>query len=456
MELPWAPGGAGLWCDLYELTMAAAYLEHGVTGEAVFSLYVRDLPPDRGYLVAAGVDDAVDAIVDLGFTADDRAALHELGFAPDAVDRLAGLRFTGDVWAVPEGRIVTAGEPILEVTAPIAEAQLAETLALNQITYQTTIATKLARCRVAAQGRIEVVDFAFRRAHGVEAALAVARLSGLVGLAGTSNVPAALHHGLRAVGTMAHSYIEAFPSEVEAFRTYARSFPDRSTFLVDTYDTPAGVDHAIEVVKELGLRQGVAVRIDSGDLAALARDARARLDAAGLPEVRILVSGGLDEHALAALVAEGAPIDAVGVGTTVGVAADAPAIESVYKLVRYEGRPVRKRSPGKATVPGAKQVWRSPGADEDVVTERDEPPPVEGAQALLAPVVVGGRRVAPRPSLDEGRRWLEADLAALPPAALALRDPTPLAARFSPTLQALVAEADATHGPEPTGVAPAG
>lgn len=441
MRMPWTPGGAGIWCDLYELTMAAGYLEHGLTGEAVFSLYVRDLPRDRGYLVAAGVDDAVDALCDLGFTADDRTALRDLGFGADAVERLAGLRFTGDVWAVPEGRVVTAGEPILEVTAPIAEAQLAETLAINQTTFQTTIATKLARCRLAARGRIQLVDFAFRRTHGVEAAMAVGRLSGLVGLAGTSNVPAALRHGLPAVGTMAHSFVEAFPSEREAFRAFATSFPDRATFLVDTYDTLTGVDHAIEVIQELGLTRDLAVRLDSGDLAALAHGARARLDAAGLGHVRILASGGLDEHAIADLVAGGTPIDAVGVGTTVGVSADAPYLDTVYKLVRYEGRPVRKLSAGKATIPGAKQVWRSldPAAG-DLITERDEV--VEGAEPLLAPVVVGGRRVVPRPTLDEGRRRLDADLAALPPDARELRDPTPLTARFSPTLLALAEAAD--------------
>ena len=440
MSVPWTSGGAGIWCDLYELTMAAGYLEHGLTGEATFSVYVRNLPEDRGYLVAAGVDDAIDAVCDVGFTAGDRDTLRELGFGSEAVERLAGLRFTGDVWAVPEGRVVTAGEPILEVTAPIAEAQLAETLVLNQLTYQTTIATKLARCRLAARGRIQLVDFAFRRAHGVEAALAVARLSGLVGLAGTSNVPAALRHGLPAVGTMAHSFIEAFPSEQEAFRAFATSFPDRATFLVDTYDTLTGVDHAIEVIQERGLTRDVAVRLDSGDVAALAHGARARLDAAGLGHVRILASGGLDEHAIAGLVAAGAPVDAVGVGTTVGVAADAPFLDTVYKLVRYDGRPVRKLSAGKATIPGAKQVWRTPGEAEDLVTERDEV--VEGAEPLLAPVVVGGRRAAPRPTLDEGRRHLDADLAALPARARDLRTPTPLTARFSPTLLALADEAD--------------
>lgn len=459
MSVPWTPGGAGMWCDLYELTMAAGYLEHGLTGEAVFSLYVRDLPRDRGFLVAAGVDDAVDALCDLGFTADDRTALRDLGFGAEAVERLAGLHFTGDVWAVPEGRVVTAGEPILEVTAPIAEAQLAETLAINRTTFQTAIATKLARCRLAARGRIQLVDFAFRRTHGVEAAMAVGRLSGLVGLAGTSNVPAALRHGLPAVGTMAHSFVEAFPSEREAFRAFATSFPDRATFLVDTYDTLTGVDHAIEVIHELGLTRDLAVRLDSGDLVALAHGARARLDAAGLGHVRILASGGLDEHAIADLVATGAPIDAVGVGTTVGVVADAPYLDTVYKLVRYEGRPVRKLSAGKATIPGAKQVWRpldggagiggagiggdgGDGGDAggDLIAERDEV--VDGAEPLLAPVVVGGRRVVPRPSLDDGRRRLDADLAALPLSARELRDPTPLTARFSPTLLALAEAAD--------------
>jgi len=435
---------SGILCDLYELTMAVSYRRHGVTDRAVFSLYARELPPGRGYLVVGGTDDAVDAICSLGFDDDELAYLRSLGFDRAAVDTLAGIRFTGDVWAMPEGRIVTAQEPILEVTAPIDEGQLVETLALNQVTYQTTIATKAARCRdAAAPGGIELADFAFRHTHGVEAAMAVARLSATVGFGGTSNVAAARAYGLPAVGTMAHSYIEAFPSEREAFATFAADFPDRATFLVDTYDTLAGVDHAIEVIRELGLVDNLAVRLDSGDLADLAVRARARLDAAGLPYVRIFVSGGVDEHLLAELARSGAPVDAAGIGTHMAVAVDSPSIDTVYKLVDYAGRPVRKVSPGKETMPGAKQVWRragGAGGGPDTITRRDEV--VRGADPLLVEVVHQGERVAHRSTIVAARARFESDLAALPADARRLDDPVPLAAHFSPAVEQLAVEAD--------------
>jgi len=431
----------GTSCDLYELTMAVSYLDQGMGGEAVFSLYPRVLPPDRGYLVAAGVDDAVDAVCALRFDDDELAWLGGIGFRPDAVARLADVRFTGEIHAVPEGRIVTAGEPILEITAPLVEAQLVETIVLNQVTYQTAIATKAARCVDAAAGRIALADFAFRRTHGVEAALAVARVSAMVGFVGTSNVPAARRFGLPAVGTMAHSYVEAFPSERDAFRTFAGLFPDRATFLVDTYDTLEGVRAAADVIRELGLAQDVGVRLDSGDLAGLARSARTILDDAGLHHVRILASGGLDEHSIAELVQAGVPIDAVGVGSQLGVSADAPTVETAYKLVSYEGRPVRKRSPGKASIPGAKQVWRSPRGDR--ITARDEV--VADAEPLLVPMVRDGRRVVERPTIEANRQVFRRDLEALPAVARRLRSPEPLAATFSPALLQLAAEADAAH-----------
>ena len=440
---PSMTGGTGIWCDLYELTMAVSYLEHGMGGGAVFSLFARDLPPDRGYLVVGGVDDAVDAVCALGFADDDLGYLRDIGFSSAAINRLAGLRFTGDVWAVPEGRIVTADEPILEVTAPIAEAQLVETLVLNQVTYQTAIATKAARCREAARGKVDLVDFAFRRAHGVEAAVAVARLSAMVGFTGTSNVAAARRFRLHAVGTMAHSFVQAFPTERRAFEAFAGTFPERATFLVDTYDTLTGVDHAIEVIDKLGLVHNVGVRLDSGDLGALARAARARLDDAGLSRVRIFASGGLDEYAIGGLVRSGAPIDAVGVGTKMGVAADAPYLDTAYKLVSYDGRPVRKLSTGKASIPGAKQVWRRGTPGCDLITARDET--VDGAEALLVPMVRNGRRVTERPSLTSLRQRFDTDLQALPTTARPIHSPWPLTARFSAALLHLAQVADEAH-----------
>jgi len=440
---PSTTDGTGTWCDLYELTMAASYLEHGMGGEAVFSLFVRELPPDRGYLVVGGVDDAIDAICALRFSADELGFLRDIGFSSAATNRLAGVRFTGEVRAVPEGRVVTAGEPILEVAAPIAEAQLVETLVLNQVTYQTAIATKAARCREAARGRVDLVDFAFRRTHGIEAAVAVARLSAMVGFTGTSNVVAARRFRIPAVGTMAHSFVQAFPTERQAFEAFAASFPERATFLVDTYDTLAGVDHAIAVIQQLGLVHNVGVRLDSGDVAVLARAARARLDAAGLPRVRIFASGGLDEHAIDGLVRSGAPVDAVGVGTKVGVAADAPYLDTAYKLASYEGRPVRKLSAGKASIPGAKQVWRREAPADDRITARAET--VDGAEALLVPMVRAGRRVTARASMTVLRQRFDADLAALPPTARAIRSPWPLTARLSPALLDLEKVADEAH-----------
>jgi nicotinate phosphoribosyltransferase len=322
-----------LLTDLYGLNMAASYLRRDMVGEATFSLFVRQLPPNRGFLVAAGLDDCLDHLEQVHFTGADLDYLATIGFDAAALDAFAPLRFTGEVRAVPEGRLVFANEPLLEVTAPIAEAQLVESFLLNQVTLQTTVATKAARCVLAAGANVDLIDFGFRRAQGVDAAMAVARLAVMVGFVGTSNVEAARRFGLPPVGTMAHSYIEAFPSELEAFGSFAHDHTGQSTFLVDTYDTMGGVHHAIEVIHALHLGHEAAIRIDSGDLAAMARRARTALDDAGLPEVRIVVSGGLDEFALEALVSEGAPIDVAGVGTRMATSADAPFVDSAYKLV---------------------------------------------------------------------------------------------------------------------------
>jgi nicotinate phosphoribosyltransferase len=427
-----------LLTDLYELTMAASYLRRGMTGPATFSLTVRELPPDRGFLVAAGIDDALDFLAALGFEEDDLAYLGDtLGFDRPTLDAFRGLRFTGDVWAVPEGRIVVAGEPLLEVTAPLPQAQLVETFLLNQVTHQTTLASKAARCVLAAEGR-DVVDFAFRRTHGLDAAMAVARTSAMVGFAATSNVAAARRFGLRPTGTMAHSYVEAFPSEFAAFEAYARDFPDRTTFLVDTFDTLEGVGTAIDVVRQLGLSRQVAIRLDSGDLAALAAASRRLLDEAGLAHVGIVASGALDEFEIERLLEAGAPIDAFGVGTRMGVSADAPSLDTVYKLVAFEGRPVLKLSPGKASVPGAKQVFRGPGM-ADLLALRDEAPP-PGTRPLLEPAMASGKRTGSRGSPAEAAARVRADLTEVPAEARRIRDPRPWPVPRSPTLDALVRE----------------
>src|SRR4029453_18775112 len=303
---------SGLLTDLYELNMAASYLQRGMGGEATFSLFIRQLPPTRGFLVAAGLEPCLEFLEGFGLSETELDYLgRELGFEDPVLDALGALRFSGEVWAVPEGRVVYANEPLLEITA----------------------------------------------------ALAVARCSAIVGFAATSNVEAARRYGLRPTGTMAHSYIESFASEKEAFRTFARDFPNRTTFLVDTYDTLNGVRTAIEVTEELGLADNLAIRLDSGDLDELSRGARALLDEAGLQRVRIFASGGLDEYQLDRLVRGGAPIDAFGVGTRMGVSADAPSLDSAYKLVEYDGRPMLKLSKAKVTEPGRKQVFRGKPGD---------------------------------------------------------------------------------------------
>lgn len=426
--------GQALTTDLYELAMAGSYLRRGMTATATFSLYVRDLPPDRGFVVAAGLEDCVEYLEQFRFASATLAWLSAHGFSSEVVAALGDLRFTGELHAVPEGRVLLAGEPLLEVTAPLPEAQLAETFLLNRVTFQTVLASKAARCVLAA-GDMELIDFSLRRTHGTEAALAMARVSAIAGFAGTSNVEAARILGLRAAGTMAHSYVQSFPSEADAFRAFVADMPGPYTFLVDTYDTLDGVAVAADVIRELALDGPLAVRLDSGDLAALATAARRVLDDAGLPHVRIFASGGLDEYELEQLALAGAPIDAAGVGTKVGVAADAPYLDTVYKLVEVGGDAVAKLSLGKETLPGAKQIWRRPGAP-DVLARRQEPGP-EGAEALLQPVLRDGARLVAPDTVDAARRRLQADLAWLPAAARRIRGPEAPATVRSIGLEAL-------------------
>ena len=423
--------------DLYELNMAASYLQRGLVGSATFSLFVRELPPQRGFLVAAGLDDCLDYLESFAFEDEDAAWMRQAGFPADLVDELCALRFTGDVDAVPEGRVVSANEPLLEVTAPLPEAQLVETYLLNRVTFQTALATKAARCRLAAPG-MELVDFSVRRTHGIDAGMAIARLSAIAGFTGTSNVEAARRFGLRPSGTMAHSYIEAFPTEMDAFRAFAEDLPGPYTFLVDTYDTIRGVRNAARVINEMRLTGPLAVRLDSGDLAALSVAARRILDEAGLQHVRVFATGSLDEFSLAALRAAGAPIDAAGVGTRLGVSADAPYLDSVYKVVQLDGRALVKLSTGKETLPGAKQVWRR-FPDADVLALRDEGVPPDRAP-LLEPVMRSGRRTQPHGTIAAAATRLDDDLASLPEPARRIRQPAPLAPVLSARLRTLSSE----------------
>jgi nicotinate phosphoribosyltransferase len=427
------PGG--LRTDLYELNMAASYLRRGMLEPATFSLTIRSLPPQRGFLVAAGLEECLRFLEDLAFTPDDLAYLGTIGFDDAALDAFRALRFDGDVWAIPEGRIVYADEPILEVTAPLPVAQLAETYLLNVVTSHTTLASKAARYILAAEGR-DLVDFSLRRTHGMEAGLAVARGSAIVGFVATSNVEAARLLDLRPAGTMAHSYIEAFPSEREAFIAFAEDAPERGlTFLVDTYDTLNGVRTAIDVIRERGLTGNLGIRLDSGDLDALSRQSRAILDEAGLQHVKIFASGGLQEEHVAQLVGASAPIDAFGVGTMMGVSYDAPSLESVYKLVRYAGEPAMKLSARKGTLPGEKQVFRS--SDGDTIALREES--LDG-EPLLVPVMREGARTHPLGSIARAHDRFVQDLRAVPDAARRINRPEAPVARVSDALLRLEEE----------------
>ena len=433
-----------LLTDLYEFTMAAALLAEGrADSPATFSLFVRRLPPSRGYLVAAGLHDAVRFLRDWRFDAEAVTRLSNAApFDPAFLDWLGEVRFTGRIRAVPEGRLVFGNEPLLEIDAPFGQAQLLETVLLFLFTFPTAVATKAARCREAAGGRT-LVDFGLRRAHGADAGLAAARAAAITGFAATSNVAAAARFGLPASGTMAHSFLTAVacndPSgELDAFRAFAAHYRGDPVLLVDTWDTAGGVDHAITVAKELAGRgrRLAGVRLDSGDIVALARLTRQRLDAAGLPDVAVFASGGLDEYEIARLLAAGAPIDGFGVGTNFATAADAPTLESVYKLVAVDGQPMAKRSTGKATLPGAKQVWRRPGFGGDVLGVWDEPAPLAGGEPLLVEIDPGG---APddREAVAAARERFEADWSVLPHEYRNLTNPTRYEVEVSARLRAL-------------------
>lgn len=425
--LPVPAGDLGLLTDFYELTMAQSYFAEGMGGEATFSLYVREYPPDRGYMVAAGIDDAIDCLGALSFSEDSVDYLRETGaFANDFLDYLRRFRFDGSVRAMPEGSIFFTDEPVLEVTAPVIAAPLAETIVINQVQYQTLLATKSARCVQAAKGR-PLADFAARRTHGTEASLRMARASYMAGFGATSNVLAARRYGIPPTGTMAHSYITSFDDEGAAFRAYARRFPDRSILLLDTYDTINAAHIAVEVAQEMEAdgHRLTGVRLDSGDFDSLSRQVRRILDDAGLEYVRIVASGGLDEYTLERLVGGGAPIDMFGVGTRVGVSADAPSCDMVYKMVCYNGRPVMKLSTGKASLPGGKQVFRHHAADGKMCGDTialDDEIHDQGAP-LLELAMSGGERVAPASRIDVVRRRVADGLAALPMQCKELRSP---------------------------------
>ncbi len=412
-----------LFTDLYELTMLQAYVGEGMHDEAVFSLFVRRLPERRNFLVAAGLASVLDALENLRFEPDDIAYLRTLGqFEDGFLDWLAEFRFTGEVRAVPEGTPVFADEPILEVRAPLPEAQLVETLIMNQVHVQTVLATKAWRVVRSARGR-PVVDFGPRRMHGVDAALKAARAFHIAGITATSNVLAGKLYGVPVSGTMAHSYIQAHDDERAALELFAERYPG-TILLIDTYDTIDGVEKVINLVREKDLDVR-GVRLDSGDLGWLAKEVRARLNAGGLPQIEIFASGGLDEDAIARLLDGGAPIDGFGVGTSMGVSRDAPDLDIAYKLAFYGGRGRLKLATGKPILPGAKQVFRRferGQAVGDVIARAEEE---LAGEPLLATVMSAGRRVDDRTELDAVRAHCAEATARLPAAVQALAPAEP-------------------------------
>src|SRR5271170_6665598 len=390
-----------LLTDLYQLNMAQAYLDHGDTDTAVFEFFARTLPARRGFLLAAGLEQALDFLENLSFSPAEIAWLESTGrFKQNLLDYLAGFRFTGDVHAMPEGTVFFANEPVLRITAPLPQAQFVESRLINILHFQTLIGAKAARMVLAAPNKV-LVDFGLRRAHGAEAGLMAARASYIAGFAGTATVLAGEEFGIPIYGTMAHSFIEAFDDEMAAFAAFAQSRPDNLVFLLDTYDTEAAAHKVVALAPRLRAK-GIAirgVRLDSGDLVALSRSVRAILDAGGLRDVTIFASGGLDEDALAAFTKVNAPIDGLGVGTSLTTSADAPTLDCVYKLQEYAGLPRRKQSAKKATWPGRKQVWRRYGTDGrmigDVVGLESV---VKEGEVLIQPVMQNGKRLRPAPS----------------------------------------------------------
>jgi nicotinate phosphoribosyltransferase len=414
---------SALLTDLYQINMMQAYLDRGATDTAVFELFVRTLPSRRGFLVAAGLEQALQFLETLQFSESEIEWLRGTGrFRPNLIDYLSSFRFTGDVHAMREGTVFFANEPILRVTAPLPLAQFVESRLINIMHYQTLIAAKAARMMLAAPNKV-LVDFGFRRAHGAEAGLMAARASYLTGFAGTATVLAGQEFGIPIYGTMAHSFIESFDDESAAFTAFAQSRPDNLVLLIDTYDVEAAARKVVALAPKLA-QGGItirAVRLDSGDLIALSRSVRAILDAGGLQTVTIFASGGLDEDDLAVFARANAPIDGLGIGTAMTTSSDVPALDVVYKLQEYAGVPRRKRSANKATWPGRKQVWRRYGADGRLAGDllsldspSHESATKDNGEPLVGLVMRNGRRVAPAPSLDDIRQHCKREFERLP------------------------------------------
>lgn len=439
------PSASALLTDLYELTMAQAYLEQGMDEPAVFEFFVRKLPAHRNFLVAAGLEQVLDYLSNLRVSTEELAWLDQSGrFSSQLLHYLETLRFTGDVEAMREGTIFFPHEPIFKIVAPLPVAQLIESRVINLLNFQTMVASKAARSVLAAGGK-PLIDFGLRRAHGAEAGLLAARASYLAGFAGTATVLAGMAYRIPLHGTMAHSFVQAHEDERVAFEHFALTQPANVILLIDTYDTEAAADKVVSLALTLKTK-GITVkgvRLDSGDLADHARKVRRVLDEGGLPHAQILASGNLDEYRLRDLIQSRAPIDSFAVGTAMTTSSDAPSLDCAYKLQEYGGRSCRKRSEGKATWPGRKQVYRYLGdnghMDHDIVTTHDDQLP---GDPLLQPVMKNGCRLESWPELAELRRHAAAQLEQLPESLRALETVPPYGVRISLTLQSLAQMVD--------------
>lgn len=441
------PLSSPLLTDHYQLMMLQSYLEQGMEECAVFEFFVRKLPPGRNFMVAAGLEQVLDFLENLKFSSEELAWLAPR-IRPSLAAYLEQFHFSGDVHAMPEGTIFFPDQPILRITAALPQAQLIESRVMNLLHFETLIASKAARFVMVAPDKL-MVDFGMRRAHGAEAGLLAARASYLAGFSGTATVLAGALYGIPLFGTMAHSYIQAHEDEAAAFEHFARCHPDNAVLLIDTYDTEAAAAKVVALSRNLRA-DGVSikgVRLDSGDLGAHARCVRQILDEGGLKKVTIFASGNLDEYRLHALLSSAAPIDGFGVGTALDVSSDAPSLDCAYKLEEYAGRPRRKRSEGKATWPGKKQVYRNYSVDGrmsgDVVALEENDP--HGGQPLLIPVMQDGRRIHADVPLDQIRQWTLAGYAGLPQAMTVLEKAPTYPVVVSAALQALASELDKAH-----------
>lgn len=440
------PQSSPLLTDLYQFTMLQAYFDEGMEDTAVFEFFVRDLPPRRNFLLAAGLEQVLQFLENLSFSSEELDWLAGCGhFTHDFIGFLEALRFTGEVHAMPEGTPFFPHQPILRVTAPIAQAQLVESRVINLLHLQTLIASKAARSVLIAPGRL-LVDFGLRRAHGAEAGLLAARAGYLAGYSGSATVLAGVLFGIPLYGTMAHSYIQAHADEEAAFEHFALSHPTNTVLLIDTYDVESAAEKVVHLASHLEQR-GIrikAVRLDSGDLSDHAHKVRRILDQGGCREIGVFCSGNLDEHEIARLLEQDAPIDGFGVGTRLDTSADAPYLDCAYKLVEYAGQPRRKRSEGKATWPGRKQVYRIYAADgkldRDILTLEND---VQAGTPLIQPFMQRGKRLAAPEALEESRRRAAAELARLPERLKQLEtSPQPYSVEIAPALQSMAEVAD--------------